>query len=104
MVGESLAIIAVIVVLAAMLARRGTGFFAAVTLPLISVPLFHLIGTVVLRRRYVLACEIAGLVVGLVLCYLFSRALPQKRSRWGYLLFCWTFTVALAVAYFMYLF
>lgn len=98
MVVESLAILAVILVMAAMFARSGRRIFSAFTLPLCSIPLFHIVGRV-FRLSNIAVLDIAGFVVGVLLCLLFSKAFEQKRSRVGYLVFCCAFMAALLVAY-----
>lgn len=101
MVGESLAIIAVILVMAAMLARAGKHVFAAFTLPLISIPAFHLLGAMFRLSGWMALLDVVGLAVGLGLCVLFARAFRSKKARYGYLVFCVVFLVALLAAYLM---
>lgn len=101
MVGESLAIVAVIFVMAAMLARAGKHVFAAFTMPLISIPVVHLIGVVFRLQSWMALLDVIGLLVGLGLCFLLSRAFRSKKARVGYLVFCGIFLVALLAAYLM---
>lgn len=101
MIGESFAIIAVILVLAAMIARSGRRLFSAFTLPLISIPALHLIGAALRVGPSLYLLDIAGLVVGLVLCFLCSRAFRSRKARMGYFAFCCFFLVALEIAYLM---
>lgn len=99
MVGISLAIIAVILVLAAMIARTGRRVFSAFTLPLISIPVMYLVGAALRMGSRLYLFEIAGLIIGLILCFLFSRAFRSPRARVGYFAFCCFFLVALLIAY-----
>ena len=103
MFGESLAIIAVIAVMAVMLARRGKRGFALVTLPLVGVPLFHLLGTIFRQYRYLVMIDIAGLAVGFCLCVVLSRGFTTRRGRVGYLVFSGVFMAALLLAYLLHL-
>lgn len=98
MVGESLAIIAVIIVLAVMVARRGKHRFAAITLPLVSIPALHLVGRAL--RMNSLPWNIAGLLIGVALCILSSRKFSESRSvSVAYLFFCLFFLIGLFIAY-----
>lgn len=103
MVGESLAIIAVILVMAAMVARSGRHLFSALTLPLITIPVFHLVGSMVGPRSWLPVLDGVALLMGCALCVFFSRSIVSKRGRKGYLLFCVAFMVALLIAYLKYL-
>lgn len=113
MVGESLAIIAVILVMAAMSVRSGKRELALLTLPLTSVSLFHLLGAVMYKalrnsmlplRMLFSIIDIAGLLAGAVLCVVLSRSIRTRRGRWAYLVFTLFFLAALTVAYLLYLF
>lgn len=99
MVGESLAIIVVIFGMAFMFARSGKRIFASFTLPLVSIPLLHLIGVMLRFTAWLLIFDLAGLVIGATLCIIFSRAFRAKRNRIGYLFFCLAFMVALMIAF-----
>lgn len=99
MVGMSVAIIAVILALAAMIARSGRRMFSAFTLPFISIPVLHLVGTALRMSGRLHLFDIAGLVIGLLLSFLFSRAFRAQRSKLFYFVFCCCFLVALLVAY-----
>lgn len=101
--GESLAIIAVIMVMEVMLVRRGKRDFVLATLPLVGVPLFHLLGSVFRLYRYLVCIDVAGLVVGFGLCAFLSKGFVTRRGRVGYLLFCGVFMAALLLAYLLYL-
>lgn len=103
MIGESLAIIAVILVLAAMLAKSGRHIFAAFTLPLVSVPIFYLIGSFTGSYLQHNILNIIGFLLGAGLCVLSSRLFRSRRSRTAYLLFCILFMAALLLAYSLYL-
>lgn len=101
MVGESLAIIAVIVVMAFMAARRGKRLFAMITLPLTSIPVLYLLSWVL--RLNSLPFIITGLIAGVFVCGFFSRGFTgSPYGRAGYLVFCVVFLVALFLAYLLY--
>lgn len=112
MIGQSLAIIAVILVMVFMFLRTGRRVAAIFVLPLTSVSVFHLIGAAVYRLlvaseypTMTLYCgiDLAGLLVGAILCIIFSRLIAVKRLRAVYLIFSLVFLTALCIAYILYL-
>lgn len=108
MVGQSFAIIAVILVMSFMFLRSGRRAGAIFALPLISVSVFHLIGFAV-HRMFVqselptsslhVALDMAGFFVGALLCWILSRAILVKKLRYVYFISCTVFLAALTVAY-----
>lgn len=98
MIGESLAILAVIGVMMVMFAKAGKQRYCALALPLISIPLLHCIGTALQMHAFLFWFDLAGLVIGIGCIIAASRPL-QQGSRWGYLLFGIAFLVALWIAY-----
>lgn len=108
MVGQSFAIIVVILVTAFMFLRTGRRAGALFTLPLISVSVFHLIGVAV-HRIFLnsalptiglhMAMDILGLVVGAVLCWILSRAIRPSKLRLVYFCSCAVFLALLTTAY-----
>lgn len=112
MIGQSLAIIAVIMVMVFMFLRSGRREITFFVLPLISVSLFHLLGAAVYRwlaesefstMTLYCAIDIAGLIAGILSCAFLSRAIVNKRIRIVYLVCCVVFLTALTVAYVLYL-
>lgn len=101
MVGETLAIIAVILVLAAMMARSGRIIFSAITLPLISLPVLHLVGTLLKLGAAVIYFDIIGLLFGIILCFVFSKAFRTRGAQIIYLSSCGIFTIALFISYYI---
>ena len=108
MLGESLAIIVVILVLAFMAIRSGKLVLAGLTVPLISLSMLHLIGEGVAqllrvspdnRLTLFLGAHTVGLLLGLCLCALASRTIAVRRIRSFYLLFTCLFLLGLFTAY-----
>ena len=104
MVGESLAIVVVIVVMAAMYKHADKGQIAALALPLICVPCGRLLSAVVLSsgKMDTLAGYIfvvAGLMASVALCTLLSMRMRGRRARLVYLVFSFIFSGALSIAY-----
>lgn len=108
MVGQSFAIIVIILVMAFMFLRAGRRAGALFTLPLISVSVFHLIGVAihhVFSKSALptvglhMAMDLLGLAVGLILCWILSRAINPKKLRWAYFCSCAVFLALLTVAY-----
>jgi len=110
--GESLAIIAVILVMIAMFVRSKRRGMALLCLPLVSVPLFHLAYTVTgpigrgLGRSFGwdfptmnIGLIIIGAVVGAAACAMFSRIIPTRRGATGYLVLTLLFQVAIGIGY-----
>lgn len=104
MMSESLAIVAVIVVMAAMYKRAGKGLIAAMALPLICVPLGRLISVVVLGTSgigtlpsYIFV--VVGLMASVALCTAISMKLSSKKARVIYLAVSFIFSGALLIAY-----
>lgn len=112
LIGQSSAIIAVILVMSFMFLRSGRRAGALFALPLISVPLFHLVGVAVYRflvqsefptAALHIGIDITGLVLGLVLCGILARAISVKRLSNVYFICCAVFQGALATAYILHL-
>jgi len=112
MIGQSFAIIILILVMMFMFLRAGKRTGAVFTLPLVSVPLFHLLGFAV-QRPFIqsglptvglhITMDVIGLSCGLFTCWVLSRAIGVKKLRYTYFLSCAMFLSALAAAYiFMY--
>ena len=112
MVGQSFAIIAVILVMSFMFLRAGRRGGALLTVPLVCVPLFHLAGTAVHRipvskdyATITLLCtiDIIGLAVGIAFCAIVSKGIVMKKMRLVYFVSCTIFLVALTAAYILFL-
>ena len=112
MIGQSFAIIILILVMSFMFLRAGKRAGAVFALPLISVSLFHLLAYA-LQRPFMqtalpvkglhVAMDIIGLLAGLWCCLRLSRAISVKKLRHTYFAGCAVFLTALAAAYiFMY--
>lgn len=99
MEGESLAIIAVLLVLIAVTARRGKYRFAVALAPLFSVPALHLLGWALRLEGYYVWFDLAGLLLGAGLCVAVSRSLPSRAAKWLYLVSILIFLTALLLAY-----
>lgn|GEM_PF-902035 len=106
MVGESLAIVAVLLVMAAMYRRAGKKLMAHLALPLICVPCGRLIGIGVLGYsagtgstvcNY--AFIVGGLVAAVAWCTYVSRNIQNRTVRVGYLAVSFVFSGALLIAY-----
>ena len=106
--GESLAVIAVILVMAAMFVRARKKAIAVLTLPLISVPCFYLLATGIFKlarttgitwHAVIIGMIIGGVVLGAAACSLLSVMIPTRRGKTGYLTFCLIFQVAIAIGY-----
>jgi hypothetical protein len=106
--GESLAIIAVILLMAGIFLRTKRKGLALLSLPLIAVPVFHLAtlavhpifrsmgyGTQSLNMGLI----IIGVVAGSAACSLLSRIITSRRGQNVYLVFSLLFQVAIAVGY-----
>jgi hypothetical protein len=100
MVGESLAIAAVIVIMAFMLARAGRQGFAVLALPLLGVPVLHLIGGLIPpMAQYVRVFDLAGLAIGVTLSVVLSGTFRRRRARVGYIALVSIFLAVLTVGY-----
>jgi hypothetical protein len=105
---ESLAIIAVILMMAGMFLRAKKKAFALLCLPLTGAPLLYLAGRILLRLSWtgaegspgaLLWVTVAGAIAGGALCTLISRIIPTRKGKTGYLIFVWFFQAAMALAY-----
>lgn len=105
---ESLAIIALILVMAWIFIRTRKKAVAILTLPLISVPIFYLPSSGIYRitgisafpfQTFALCMVFAGSAVGLGICALLSRMVPTRRGKTGYMCFCLIFQIAIAIGY-----
>lgn len=108
-----MAIVAVILVMAFMFLRAKRKFFAVMVLPLVSIPLFHIIGRMTFElfrfmdvelNVFLCMADLVGLLVGAVLCLVLSRGFPGGKGRAAYLVCCGVFLLALTGAYMLYLF
>jgi hypothetical protein len=106
--GESLAIIAIILLMAGIFLRAKRKGMALLSLPLISVPVFHLATLAVspLARGMGYDAQSAnmgliviGVVVGSAACSLLSRIITSRRGQNVYLVFSLLSQVAIAVGY-----
>jgi hypothetical protein len=110
LVGQSIAIIAVILVMIFMFLRGGRKAGALFSLPLLSVPLLHLTGMVLrplapdafMGLVLGVAFDIAGFCLGAVTCWVMARAITVRRLRYAYFASCAVFLGLLAAAYVMY--
>ena len=109
MVGQSVAIIAVILVMLFMFMRAGKRSGAVFALPLLIVPGFHLLGAAIHRAMAgsgfwpLIIIDCAGLLLGSALCGILSRAIKPRRLRWAYLALCLVFQAALTYVYVLFL-
>lgn len=94
---ESLAILAIIIVLAVMVARRGKRQFLAFVLPLISIPVLHIVAYLLDFSRFYF--DLAGLVVAVVLCVVFSFGLTERKHKIGYIAYNLVFVAALFISF-----
>jgi hypothetical protein len=106
--GESLAIIAIILLMAGIFLRAKRKGVALLSLPLISVPVFHLATLAVAPLARGMGYDalsanrgliIIGVVVGSAACSLLSRLIAAKRGQNVYLVLSLLFQVAIAVGY-----
>ncbi len=105
MLAQSLAIVALILVMSFMFLRAKKAAWAILALPLLSVSLFYLLGFAFYSTfggelsRVMLKATGAGLVFGIICCALLMRAIPVKKLRLMYMVGCVLFLIALAIAY-----
>ncbi|MDL2232460.1 hypothetical protein LJC63_02620 [Ruminococcaceae bacterium OttesenSCG-928-L11] len=106
--GESLAIIAIVLLMCAMFLRARKQAAALLALPLTSVPAMHLIGRGIARllprsdfmvESFPFLVILAGAVIGSAACGLLSLAIPKRRGKTIYVLFSVIFQVAISVGY-----
>lgn len=108
MVSESLAIIAVLLVTAAMYLRTGKHRTAALVLPLLCVPVATLLATGLASEHFVpaigaghvsvISILIAGLILTVALCVLLSKNIENRPGRIAYCVVGCLFSGALVVA------
>lgn len=101
MVVESYAIIAVMLLMILLLARAGKQQAVLFTVPLMSVPVFHLIGIALQLQVHKLLFAAIGLLAGLALSFLFSHWFKTRRGKAGYFFICLSFLAALFFAYYL---
>ena len=107
MIGESLAIVCVILVMTLMYRRAGKKMMAGIALPLICVPCARLLSIAILGMPSEAAGNllfsyifiITGLVACVALCTWASRGITSNSVRTAYLLVSFVFSGALAIAY-----
>lgn len=108
MISQSFAIIAIILVMSFMFLRTGRRAGALFALPLVSVSTFHLLGYAVHKvlvqselptQSLHIALDVAGLAVGLTLCWILARAINVKKLRYVYFISCAVFMAALTIVY-----
>lgn len=106
MTGESLAIIAVILVLSFMFLRAGKKPVALLSLPLVSVPALFLLSGLVRGLGFTgwgldinIFMVLVGVVAGSAACALLSLMIRSRRGKTAYLIFSLAFQVAIAVGY-----
>lgn len=111
MVGQSFAIIVLILIMSFMFLRAGKRAGMLFALPLISVSLFHLLGFAVSHifakstasaAGIHVTADVTGLFTGLLFCLILSRAIGVKKLRYTYFAGCALFLTALAAAYIRY--
>ena len=108
---ESIAIIAVIGIYAYMTARSGKRSLALAVLPLVIVPLFHLLSqpvssllaAVAQRDNIRAVIDVIGLALTCLLLGIFSGWFSSKRLRKGYLFICGGFSCILTCVFIHYL-
>jgi hypothetical protein len=105
---ESLAVIAVILVMAGIFVRAGKKAVAVLCLPLISVPVFYLPARGLYNLLAISALSLpvfslclvfAGVVLGSTLCGALSRMIPTRKGKTGYLTFSLVFQIAISIGY-----
>ncbi len=104
MIGESIAILVVLLVAGTMAVRRGGRALGGMVIPFLGVPLFYLLGQVVFRppdERQRIAILAAGALAGVAVAFLVSKSLEGrfKSPRRTYVPFAIVFILLLAGAY-----
>lgn len=110
MIGESLAVVTVILVMATMYLRAGKKTVALLALPLCGVSAGFLIAAL-LRRPLLIwlhlsipalygAGVLLGLLAGMTLSVLLSKGMGRRVRGW-YLILSWIFLLAITAAYFL---
>lgn len=107
MVVECITIVLIIVLISFIFLRAKRDNYALVTLPLISVPVFHLIGQVIIyffikedKTAAVitnLSFDLLGLLLGALLLGMLIGKLPAKRARVSFLTIAIIFLVSLSI-------
>jgi len=106
MIVQSIAIIFVISVMAAMYLRAGKVLLAALALPLLCLPLSHLLSIALWGGYSLLAYVVmlpTGLLAGMAGYVLFSRKITERSGRIAYISLCSVFSLALMYAYLRFL-
>jgi hypothetical protein len=109
MAGYSFAIIAVIIVMDVMFMRRGKRAAVIISLPLISVPLFYLLGVAIgsglpwfpARDALAPGMIVAGLLVGIAGCAAVTRLINTRKVKTIYFTVGAVYLVLLTVGYLM---
>ena len=111
MAAESFAIIAVILVMDAMFLRAGKRAAVVISLPLISVPLFYLMGIGVSagsalswvpeRGELAPGMVVAGALVGIACCAAVTKLIKNRKVKTVYFTVGAAYLAALAIAYLM---
>ena len=111
MAAESFAIIAVIFIMDTMFLRRGKRAAVVVSLPLVSVPLFYLIGAAVgagsflswipARAELAPGMVVAGMFVGVACCAAVTKLIKNRRVKMVYFAVGAVYLILLAIAYLM---
>lgn len=109
MVGESLAIILVILAMAVMYLRSGRHGVALLTLPFICIPLCNIAGRLLrssLSRMvsfspvaWGVSAAVIGLLLAVLCCSVLARHINRKSYRFSYLAASYIFNAVLAVVY-----
>ncbi len=108
MVIECSTIVLIIAMISFIFLRTKRTNYALVTLPLITVPLMHLLGQAVVyfmlsKSDYstqviaLLTCDILGLLVGALLLGIWIHNLPAKKARVSFAMVAATFMVVLSI-------
>jgi len=111
MAAESFAIIAVIFIMDAMFLRTGKRAAVVISLPLISVPLFYLLGIgvgagsvlswVPAREALAPGMVVAGALVGIAGCAAVTKLIKNRKVKTVYLAIGAAYLAALAIVYLM---
>lgn len=108
MMVECIVIIALVLVMSMMIFRTGKPGQAVAVLPLITVPLFHLIGMPLSSMLsqffrapsvglFHISFEVIGLVISCVLYGMLAGNMGSRRGRRTYIILCGTFSALLVI-------
>lgn len=113
MVGESIAILAIMACIAVVFVRSGHADYGISVLPIALVPAAHLLGVPIAQmvvdlygvRPYLVRCfvDVAGLAVACLLLAVFSSRIKAQKNKKLYLIICTLYCVILDCVYLYYL-